>query len=74
MGMGIVKHGQLTKKYYWELQAFALIREFSDGITFFKINANWDRYEDEHTPGFQFELTIFNLYFHFWVYTLNKIS
>lgn len=71
MGIGFVRHGQFGKKKYWEVQLFARFREFSDGITFFKFNVNWDRYEDEHSPGFQIELTFFNIYSHFWVYSFN---
>lgn len=70
MSIGFTPHGTISKKrkIYWEAQLFALIRSFSDGITFFRFNCNWDRYKDEHSPAFQIELTIFNLYFHFWVY------
>jgi hypothetical protein len=74
MGIGIVKHGAIGKKWYWETQLFARIREFSDGITFFRFNLNWDRYESEHSPAFQIELTVLNLYFHFWLYTCNEIE
>jgi hypothetical protein len=73
MNIGIVKHGTLSKKkrLYWEVQLFAFIRSFKDGITFFRFNVNIDRYKDEHSPAFQIELTIFNLYNHFWVYQNN---
>ena len=73
MGLGFVKHGTLSekKRIYWEIQLFAMIRSFSDGLTLFKFNFNWDRYESDHSPAFQIELTIFNIYNHFWIYQNN---
>jgi len=64
MNIGYVLFGTLskTKRIYWELQLFAMPREWSDGITFFKFDINWDRYKSEHTPAFQIELTILNVY------------
>jgi len=73
MNIGIVKHGTLSKKkrIYWEMQLFATVRSFSDGLTLFRFNFNIDRYESDHSPALQIELTIFNLYNHFWVYQNN---
>jgi hypothetical protein len=73
MGLGFIKHGTLSKKknIFWETQLFAIIRDFRDGITFFKCKVNYDRYVSEHTPSFQIELTIFNIYFHLWIYQNN---
>jgi hypothetical protein len=73
MNLGIVKFGTFSKKrrIHWELQLFALTRSLSDGLTIFRFNVNIDRYKDEHSPAFQIELTIFNLYNHFWVYQNN---
>jgi hypothetical protein len=64
MNIGYVLFGTLskTKRIYWELQLFARPREWSDGITFFNFNINWDGYKSEHTPAFQIELTILNVY------------
>lgn len=59
------------KRIYWELQVFSFVRSFKDGITFFKIDINLDRYEDDHSPAFQIELTVLNCYNHFWVYQNN---
>jgi len=55
MNLGIISHGKLKKNLYWEVQLFAMIRSFSDGLTLFKFNINWDRYEDDHSPAFQIE-------------------
>ena len=73
MNIGFINFGTLSKKkrLFWEIQLFAIIRSFKDGITFFKFNVNWDRYEDNHSPAFQIELTILNCYNHFWVYQNN---
>ena len=73
MNIGIVSFGKLSekKRIYWESQLFAFTRSFKDGITLFRFNINWDRYEDEHSPSFQIELTILNCYNHFWIYQNN---
>jgi hypothetical protein len=59
------------KMIFWEIQLFSLIRNFSDGITFFNFKINLDRYEDDHSPAFQIELTLFNFYSHLWIYQNN---
>lgn len=69
--IGFLFHGNIFKDIFWELQLFGLIREFSDGLTFFEFKINWDRYEDDHSPAFQVELTILNIYNHFWIYKNN---
>ena len=73
MSLGLVKHGTLSekKRLYWEVQLFALTRSLADGLTLFKFNCNFDRYISDHSPAFQIELTIFNVYNHFWVYQDN---
>lgn len=73
MGIGFTPHGTLSKrkKIFWELQLLAKIRGFSDGITFFRFNLNYDRYKSEHSPAFQLELTILNFYNHLWIYQCN---
>jgi hypothetical protein len=73
MFIGFTPHGTISKskRIYWEAQLFAVIRSFKDGVTFYNFKLNWDRYEDDHSPAFQIELTILNLYFHFWVYQNN---
>lgn len=73
MYLGLIEFGTLSKKkrIYWELQLFSFIRSFKDGITLFKFNINWDRYEDDHSPALQIELTILNCYNHLWIYQNN---
>ena len=62
--LGFCKYGALSKKrkIFWEIQLFAFPRSFKDGIRFFCMNINWDRYISEHTPSFEIELTILNCY------------
>jgi hypothetical protein len=71
--LGLVKYGTISKKknVFWETQLFASIREFKDGITFFEFKINLDRFKSEHTPSFQIELTILNIYNHLWIYQNN---
>ena len=73
MNLGFTPHGTISnkKRIYWEGQFFAFIRDFKDGITFFKLRVNLDLYKDSHSPAFQIELTILNCYNHFWVYQNN---
>jgi hypothetical protein len=73
MGLGFVRHGTLSKKknIFWETQLFANIRSWKDGITFLNFKMNLDRYKSEHTPSFQIELTILNVYSHLWIYQNN---
>ena len=69
--IGFFFHGKLWKKTYWELQLLGILRDFKEGITFFEFNVNWDRFESEHTPGFQIYLILFNVYFGFTIYKNN---
>jgi hypothetical protein len=66
--IGFYFYGELLENTYWDLQLLAPIRSFKNGITFFKLDINWDRYKSEHTPAFIIELTILNLYNHIWIY------
>jgi len=50
----------LTKDYAWELSAFHVYRSFSDGISFFEFNVNWDRFLHDHSPKFDVMLVILN--------------
>ena len=73
MKLGLVKHGILSvkKRIYWETQLLSRIRDWKDGITFFEFRVNCDKFESDHTPSFQIELTILNLYNHLWIYQNN---
>ena len=69
--LGIVKYFSLWNNWNFEMQLFARIRSFKDGITLFNFNINYDNYISEHSPAFQIELIIFNLYNHIWIYQNN---
>jgi hypothetical protein len=62
--LGFVRHGILSvkRRIYWETQLFARVRDWSDGITFFEFKINLNRWVGEHSPAFQLELTILNVY------------
>jgi len=68
---GLVWFASLRNDWTFEIQLLSVIRRFKDGITFFECKVNYDRYESYHTPAFQIELTILNLYNHIWVYKTN---
>ena len=69
---GFCFFGNLSNKLFWEVQVLSRIRKFKDGITFIKINLNYDNYEAEHNPCFTFELTVFNIYNHFIIFSKTK--
>ena len=52
---------KITNNYAFELVLFNIVRQVSDGITFFNLNINWDRYIADHSPRFEFELVILNI-------------
>lgn len=72
--LGVCKHGVISKKkgIFWEVQLFSKVRNFSDGVDFFKFKINWDRYEDFHSPKFEIELDFFNIHNHIWIYSFNE--
>lgn len=69
--IGFIFYSKLPKRFNLELQLLAPIRSFRDGITFFDFKINLDLWKSEHTPAFQIEFTILNLYNHIWVYQNN---
>ena len=73
MSLGFILHGtaSVKRRIFWEMQLFAAIRSWKDGITFFDFKINLDRYKSDHSPAFQIELTVLNLYNHFWIYQNN---
>jgi len=63
---------KLSKNYAIELSLFNIVRDFSDGISFFEFEINLDLFEDDHKPSFDIYLMIFNcMIFQFWVYNVN---
>lgn len=51
----------IGKNYAFELSGFKKIRESKDGISFFKLELNLDRYEADHNPKFSASLMIWNV-------------
>jgi hypothetical protein len=61
---------KLSKNYGLEIALFHHLRQFSDGLTLFNFNVNWDRYFSDHTPRFvchvialNFTLIEINIYY-----------
>ncbi len=52
--------GKYNEDYGWECSFFYRIKAFSDGISFFKFEVNWDRYLSDHSPRFECSLEIIN--------------
>lgn len=48
-------------KFALEFDWFRVIRRFSEGITFFIFEVEYDKYEADHKPSFTIMLIIFNL-------------
>ena len=73
MNLGFIRYGTLSakKRICWEIQALARVRDLKDGITFFEFKINLDRYRSDHSPAFQIELTVLNVYNHLWIYQNN---
>ena len=64
--------GKIGKNYAWELTLFHKFREISDGISFFSITCNLDRFKGDHNPQFEFRIEIFNFYpIEFRVHNIN---
>ena len=63
--------GKINKSYGSEFVLFHKVRDFSDGLTFFEFEINWDRYLGDHNPSFEIALEIFNfMIFEFNIYYL----
>jgi hypothetical protein len=58
---------QLTNNYGLEIALFHHLRQFTDGLTIFNVNVNWDRYLSDHTPRFVCHIVVCN-------YTLIEIN
>jgi hypothetical protein len=45
--LGIISCGVISEreKLYWDLQLFAKVRDYSDGVDFFNFRINWFRNE-----------------------------
>jgi len=52
--------GKVNDDYGWEVSVFHKIRNFSDGVSFFHMKVNWDRYIADHSPRFESHVVLFN--------------
>ncbi len=52
--------GKINGDYGWEVAILSKIRAFADGLSFFELTMNWDRYLADHSPRFRFHLVVMN--------------
>ena len=52
--------GKVNDDYGWELTVLHKIRNVSDGVSFFDMNVNWDRYLADHSPRAELHVVLFN--------------
>jgi len=65
---------KLSKNFAWELGFLYKLRDFSDGIDFFDLKINYDRFKGDHNPQFGVCLVIMNfLIFQFEIYNVNHV-
>lgn len=65
-------HSRIGCNYAWELNTFSKVRNFKkDGITFFELIINWDKYMGDHNPQFTFSLVLFN--FQIWEFIIYNV-
>ena len=52
--------GKISRDYGWEITVFHKIRDAADGVSFFNVKINWDRYLADHSPRFEFHIVLLN--------------
>lgn len=52
--------GKISSDYGWEITVFHKIRDSADGVSFFEMKINWDRYPADHSPRFEFHIVLLN--------------
>ncbi|MBI4595197.1 MAG: hypothetical protein HY730_02340 [Candidatus Tectomicrobia bacterium] len=52
--------GKINEDYGWEVALFFKLRDFSDGVIFFEMTMNWDRYLADHSPKFGIHIVVLN--------------
>jgi len=63
---------KISKNYGIDLSLFNIVRDFSDGISFFEFEINLDLFDEDHKPSFDIFLIIFNcMIFQLWIYNIN---
>lgn len=51
---------RLTSNYAGELTLFHRLRDLGDGVSFFELTLNWDRYQADHNPKVRLHLVVLN--------------
>ena len=51
---------KISKDYGLEITFFHKIRDAADGLSFFEMKINWDRYLADHSPRFEFHIVLLN--------------
>jgi hypothetical protein len=66
-----IRDGQKFR-YGWELVLFHKLRDWADGVTWFELVANTDKFVADHNPRFDFHLIVCNwTVFEFNVYNIH---
>ena len=60
MGCMISFSQKINDDYALDVAVLYKYREFSDGISFFDLEVNWDRYLSDHKPSFSIRLSVLN--------------
>ena len=64
-------HSKIGKNYSWEFDILRMYRKFKDGISFFELNINWDKFVGDHNPQFTLIFILLNLkIFEFTIYNV----
>ena len=51
---------KISSDYGWEITVFHKVRDAVDGVSFFDMKINWDRYLADHSPRFEFHIVLLN--------------
>jgi hypothetical protein len=64
-------HSKIGCNYAWELNTFYKLRDFKDGITFFELILEWNKFMGDHNPQFTFYFMLLN--FRIWEFTIYNV-
>lgn len=52
--------GKISSDYGWEITVCYKVRNIADGVSFFDMIINWDRFLADHSPRFEFRIILLN--------------
>ena len=52
--------GKISGDYGWEISVFHKVRRAADGVSFFDLKINWDRFPAYHSPRIDFHIVVLN--------------